>query len=105
VTQAYSDGFCERPSPWQAGLHHHRCCKYKTHQADEEEEDLETAAHAGDAGNVAVPHRGHCHHQEVDTVPVGEALAVVEVGRIARVFQLQQRQQHQEMVLLFVCST
>ena len=32
---------------------------------------------------------GHGDHEEVDTVPVGEALAVLEVGRVTRVLQLQ----------------
>ena len=38
----------------------------------------------------------HGDHEEVDTVPVGEALAVVEVGRVARVLQL--KYQHKLML-------
>ena len=33
---------------------------------------------------------GHGDHEEVDTVPVGEALAVLEVGRVTGVLELQQ---------------
>ena len=59
-----------------------------THQADKEEEDLEAATKSSDAGDVAVTHSGHCDHEEVDAVPVGQALAVGEARRVAGVFQL-----------------
>ena len=59
-----------------------------THQADKEEEDLEAATKSGDAGDVAVSHRGHGDHEEVDAVPVGQALTVGEVRGISRVLQL-----------------
>ena len=50
---------------------------------------MKSPAQGGDTGNVPVPHRGHGHHQEVDTVPVGQALAVQEVGRVTRVLELK----------------
>ena len=59
-----------------------------THQSDEEEEDLEAPAERGHAGDVSVTHRGHGHHQEVHAVPVGQALAVLEVRRVAGILQL-----------------
>ena len=59
-----------------------------THQADKEEEDLEAAAAGGDTDHVPVAHRGHGDHEEVDAVPVGQALAVGEARRVAGVFQL-----------------
>ena len=60
----------------------------RTHQSDEEEEDLEAPAERGHAGDVSVTHRGHGHHQEVHAVPVGQALAVLEVRRVAGILQL-----------------
>ena len=64
----------------------------RTHQADEEEEDLEAPAERGHAGDVSVTHRGHGHHQEVHAVPVGQALAVLEVRRVALVLQLRKHE-------------
>ena len=61
---------------------------YSTHQPDEEKEDLEAPAKRGDTGDVTVAHGGHGHHQEVNTVPVREILAVLEVGRVSGVLQL-----------------
>ena len=63
-------------------------CKV-THQANKEEEDLEAPAECCDTDHVTVADSGHGDHEEVDAVPVGEALAVVEVGRVARVLQLK----------------
>ena len=60
-----------------------------THQPDEEKEDLESPAKRCDTGDVTVAHGGHRHHEEVNTVPVGEILAVLEVGRVSGVLQLQ----------------
>ena len=61
---------------------------YSTHQPDEEKEDLEAPAKRCDTGDVTVAHGGHRHHQEVNTVPVGQILAVLEVGRVSGVLQL-----------------
>ncbi len=74
--------------------------RWVTYQSHEEEENLEAAPHACDAGNVTVPHRRHRHHQKVDAVPVGETLAVVEVGRVPRVFQLQKEKGEGSLVRL-----
>ena len=50
---------------------------------------MEAPAQGGDAGNVAVPDGRHCHHEEVDALPVGQLLAVEEVvPGVARVLQL-----------------
>ena len=35
-------------------------------------------------------HSGHGDHQEVDAVPVAQALAVSEMGRVSGVFKLKQ---------------
>ena len=56
-------------------------------EADSEEQDLEASAQCGLAVDVSVAHSGHGHHQEVDTVPVGQTLPVVKVRRIAGVFK------------------
>ena len=45
-----------------------------------------------DVGNpLVLTHSGHGDHQEVDTVPVAQALAVGEVGRVSRIFQLKNK--------------
>ena len=59
-----------------------------TYQSNQEKKDLKAPAQGGVAGDVPVSHGGHGHHQEVHTVPVGQALAVVEVRRITRIFKL-----------------
>ena len=59
-----------------------------THQADQQEENLEASAESGDTDHVPISHRGHGDHQEVDAVPVGKALAVGETWWVARVLQL-----------------
>ena len=62
---------------------------FGTYESHEEEHDLEAPAQGGDAGNVAVPDGRHCHHEEVDALPVGQLLAVEEVvPGVARVLQL-----------------
>ena len=48
---------------------------------------LERPAQGGHAIDVSVADGGHCHHQKVDTVPVGEDLSVVKVWRVTRVLQ------------------
>ena len=40
-----------------------------------------------DAENVTVADSGHGHHEEVDAVPISQALAVVKVRRVPRVLQ------------------
>ena len=66
-----------------------------THQADQEEEDLEAATKSGNAGDVTVTHSGHGDHEEVDAVPVGESLdsvflvGVGEIWWVSAVFQLK----------------
>ena len=60
-----------------------------TYQSHEKEEDLKAPAKGGDTGNVPVAHGGHGHHQEVDTVPVGQVLAIQKVGRVPRVLELK----------------
>ena len=52
-------------------------------QTDGEEQDLEAPAQSGLAVDVSVAHSGHGDHHEVDTVPVGQVLVVVEVWRIS----------------------
>ena len=82
-----------------------------TYQPNEEKEDLESdvtceeteniyiiylesPAAGGDADHVPVAHRGHGDHEEVDTVPVGEALAVLKVRRVPGIFQLKTNAGH-----------
>ncbi len=60
-----------------------------TYESDEEKHDLEAPSDGGDAGNVSVADRRHGDHEEVDALPVGELLAVVEVRRVAGVLQLR----------------
>ena len=50
---------------------------------------MKAPAQGSPTDNVPVPHSGHGHHQEVDTVPVGQALTVREVRRISRIFKLK----------------
>jgi len=63
-----------------------------TDQRSEDEEDHEeTTEHRG-AADVAVADRRHRHQREVDTLPVGHVVSVLEVGkRIARVFHLYEQ--------------
>ena len=61
---------------------------------------LESPAAGGDADHVPVAHRGHGDHEEVDTVPVGEALAVLEVGRVTRVLKLKY---HHKLFFFLMC--
>jgi hypothetical protein len=61
-----------------------------THQAHKEEENLEPSTHASHTSYVPVANSGHGHHKKIDTVPVGQTLAVVEMRWITRVFQLQE---------------
>ena len=63
---------------------------------------MEAAAAGGDTDHVPVAHRGHGDHEEVDAVPVGQALAVGEARRVARVLQLCGRRAV-KMVLPFLC--
>ena len=50
---------------------------------------MKAPTQGSNAVDVPVAHRGHGHHQEVDTVPVGQALSVCEVRRISRIFKLK----------------
>ena len=50
---------------------------------------MKSSATCRDTDHVTVSYSAHGDHEEVDTVPVGEALAVVEVGRVTRVLQLK----------------
>ena len=63
--------------------------KTATYQTNKEKKDLKAPTQGSSTDNVPVPHRGHGHHQEVDTVPVGQRLSVSEVRRISRIFKLK----------------
>ena len=60
---------------------------YQSHQ---KEKNLKAPSKSSDTGNVSIANSGHGDHEEVDTVPVGEALAVHKVGRVTRVLQLRE---------------
>ena len=59
------------------------------YQSDKEKQDLKAPTQGSNAVDVPVAHRGHGHHQEVNTVPVGQRLSVSEVRRISRIFKLK----------------
>lgn len=42
------------------------------YQTAEDEEDHEQAPQCGFCIDIPIAHCGHCHHQQVDTFPVGE---------------------------------
>ena len=50
---------------------------------------MEAPPDGRDAADVSVSHRGHGDHEEVDALPVAQLLAVVKVGRVAGVLQLE----------------
>ena len=63
--------------------------KTSTYQSHKKKKYLKAPAQGSPTDNVPVPHSGHGHHQEVDTVPVGQALTIREVRRISRIFKLK----------------
>ena len=48
----------------------------------------EELAQARGGGDVAVPHRGHGHHEEIDTLPITQVMHIGKVGKVARVLKL-----------------
>ena len=60
----------------------------RPYQSHSEEHDLKDSPNVGGADDVAVPHRRHGHHEEIDTLPITQVMHIGKVGEVARVLKL-----------------
>ena len=60
----------------------------QAYQSHSEEHDLKDPPDVGGADDVAVPHRRHGHHEEIDTLPITQVMHIGKVGEVARVLKL-----------------
>ena len=60
----------------------------RPYQSHSEEHDLKDPPDVGGADDVAVPHRRHGHHEEIDTLPITQVMHIGKVGEVARVLKL-----------------
>ena len=60
----------------------------RPYQSHSEEHDLKDSPDVGGADDVAVPHRGHGHHEEIDTLPITQVMHIGKVRKVARVLKL-----------------
>ncbi len=62
------------------------------YQTTKDEEDHKQAPQGGFCIDIPVAHCRHCHHQQIDTFPIGKWLGILEVfPRIPWVFHLKRR--------------
>ena len=68
----------------------------RPYQSHSKEHDLKDPPDVGGADDVAVPHRRHGHHEEIDTLPITQVMHIGKVGEVARVLKLKQENEKEE---------
>ena len=68
----------------------------RPYQSHSEEHDLKDPPDVGGADDVAVPHRRHGHHEEIDTLPITQVMHIGKVWKVARVLKLKQENEKEE---------